>query len=388
MTYVLIYDRNEHLLARSGDVEGIPGVKEMPLKARIPDQHFIRKVKGKGIEISAPINHNGLHLGLLRVGITEKYRSLLLAEVFRNVTLSSVLLLVLGVGMSFILSKKILDPVSELAGFARKIGEGVWGKTIKARSQDEIGKLTEAFNEMSLKLSESIKKTEKAQEQLVRAEKFSALGKVSETLAHDLKNPVSSIRFLVEDAIDSHEKNYFSEEDMKMILYEMERIDGMVNEMLSISGHQKLFRSRGNINDLVEQIVSKMRYKLEAEMIKFELELGKEVPEFDFDGGKIEHAIYNILINAMQAMNGGGTISLITQYVHDESSVLIIIKDTGGGIPPEIQKMIFDPYFTTKESGTGLGLSMVYGIVSEHEGTIEVTSKVSEGTTFTLTFPV
>ncbi len=388
VTYVIIYDKSGTILAQSGDLTGVEKVEEIPSEARTPERHFIRKTRGGGIEISAPVLKGKLHLGLLRVGITEKYRAILLKEVVRNVTFTAVLLLILGIALSFVLSKRILNPLSNLAAFARRIGEGVWGETIEGGAHDEIGKLTEAFNEMSLKIAESIEKTNKAQEQLLQAEKFSALGKLSENLAHDLKNPVSSIRFLVEDAVDSHEENYFTEEDMRMILYEMERIDSIVNEMLSISGHQKLFLSKGNVNDLVRTMCEKIRFKLEAENIEFNLELEEDVPEFNFDGSKLEHALFNIIINAMQAIQNGGRITLRTTYDPRASSVVIMVHDTGEGISPERLKKIFDPYFTTKKKGTGLGLSMVYGIVKEHGGITEVESKEGEGTLFTLSFPV
>ncbi|MBC8167168.1 MAG: histidine kinase, partial [Bryobacteraceae bacterium] len=143
-----------------------------------------------------------------------------------------------------------------------------------------------------------------------------------------------------------------------------------------------------NLNRVVEETVTLVRHQLEGAQVKIDLELPADLPCIKGNAGKLQQVLLNLVLNARDAMDGGGTLTIRTS--HDQSTAHVQVTDTGEGIPAENLPRIYDPFFTTKvaRKGTGLGLSITYGIVKEHGGSIEVNSARNQGTTFHLEFPL
>lgn len=387
VAYALIYDREENLLARSGKPEEIEQIGRLPENPGNLETHFIRRVDREHFEISAPITYQGNRIGLIRVGITEKYRNELLNTVEKKTLLATGILIAIGILTSLFMARKFIRPILILADFARRIGDRRWGETVKIKTSDEIGGLARTFNEMSRKLKTAFDEIQKTQNQLIQSEKFSALGKLSANLAHELKNPLTSIKLIMETATETENQVDCTPQDLEIMLQEVARMENTVNDILSFAGPQTFNRRENNIHDVIRGVIAQIRYRLEISDMRPTLVLDEDMPPFPFDAKRMAQVLMNLILNAVQAMPEGGELDIRTEWDPAPREAVIRISDTGPGIPESQRNQIFDPFFTTKEHGTGLGLSIVYTVVRSHEGHIEVENSNRPGTTFRITLP-
>lgn len=234
------------------------------------------------------------------------------------------------------------------------------------------------------------------EKQVLQAERLATIGKMAAKVAHEIRNPLSSISLnveLLQDEIDNYQAVNIDEAQalLKSITAEIDRVIALTAEYLQFSRLPESQLSKGNIHRVIEEIVEFWRHELGQKKIEIEYHLPnpfseEATAELRFDRVQIRRAMLNIIRNAIEAMPKGGTLRIWTEekgrwvYVH--------IEDTGVGIPEDEVKKIFDPFFTTKDFGTGLGLAVVQQIVSEHGGEIICTSKVGQGTTFTIILPL
>jgi signal transduction histidine kinase len=386
--YVLIFHRSGELLTEAGHPpypvqpgEGLqaPGGSET---------YAVRQLGSRLFEIRAPIIHQKEVVGELRLGISEQQRFELLDAVQRK-TLFALASLSMGavlVGVYF--ARRLLRPLPLLAQSARKIGDQLWGETVPVSAPDEIGELARTFNEMSLKLKCAFEESRLATDRLVQADKFAALGRLSTTLAHELKNPLTSIKMIMEAATERDRQLDCSREDFDVMLHEVQRMEGTLNEVLALAGPQRMELREHDINQVIRDVFALTRHRLEIAGIRAHLDLDDAVPSFTLDGKRMEQVLLNLIVNAVEAMPRGGKLVIRTRWSSSPPSVRIGIQDNGMGIPAAIRGRVFDPFFTTKADGTGVGLSVVYTLVREQRGEIELESREGAGTTFGITFPV
>lgn len=237
-------------------------------------------------------------------------------------------------------------------------------------------------------LMTSHEELEQAQRQLIQSEKLASLGQLAAGVAHELNNPLGTITLfgsmLKRDLV--HNKKW--ENDIGLIVQEAERAAKIVKDLLSFSRETKLKPGLVHINATIEEAVSLLTKRSFFRNIKVEQSLDPSVPTTFADPDQLKQVFFNIILNGAQAMEGNGTLSIKSQVMDREKKVQIQIEDTGTGIEEEDLPRLFDPFFTTKEKGTGLGLALVYGIVSKHKGTIHVESQLGKGTTFFINLPV
>jgi two-component system NtrC family sensor kinase len=238
---------------------------------------------------------------------------------------------------------------------------------------------------------------EEAQAQLLQSEKLASLGKLAASVAHEINNPIMGIlTFIrtfqgwVKNVDFPAEKNQEFRQDLTIMGKETMRISKIVRSLLAFARRSKLDRQEVQINELLSQCVELLDHQLSLQDVDIVLDLSDDLPQIRVDGGQIQQAIMNLLINASEAMSGGGTLTLGSRITEDGKSVSIRVADTGSGIPEEVMGKLFDPFFTTKEpgKGTGLGLPVSYGIVRRHGGTIDVTSPPGEGAEFEIVLPI
>jgi len=223
------------------------------------------------------------------------------------------------------------------------------------------------------------------EEQLRRADRLSALGELAAGMAHEIRNPLGSIRGTAEilrDGIDPSDKRH---EFAGILIKEVDRLNRVVQDFLDFARPAPVERSRVDINEVLREILVLTRQQTVKSGIRAEF-LPGDLPKLPGDREQLKQAFLNLILNALQAMDTGGLLTIATARIDDEARVRF--TDTGQGIPPESREKIFNPFFTTRREGTGLGLAITHRIIQGHGGRIEVESRIGEGTTFTVALPV
>jgi two-component system NtrC family sensor kinase len=229
---------------------------------------------------------------------------------------------------------------------------------------------------------------EQAQRQLIQSEKLASLGQLAAGVAHELNNPLGTITLFSSMLKKDLPENERWEKDITLIIQEAERAAKIVKDLLSFSRETKLKPGLVNINSIIEEAVSLLTERSLFRNIQVKQELKASIPTTFADPDLLKQVFFNIILNGAQAMEGSGVLTIRSQSLNGNSTIEIQIEDTGKGIADNDRSRLFDPFFTTKEKGTGLGLALVYGIVSKHKGTIDVESELGKGTTFFINMPV
>jgi len=226
-------------------------------------------------------------------------------------------------------------------------------------------------------------------EEVARHKRLAALGKLSAGIAHEIRNPLSSIRGLAQFVYNSFSRTDERKEDLKTIIQEVDRLNKLVVQVLDFAKLKKPNLTKFSLNDLIRNIAELFKLEIKNKQIKFNLELSPDISQIQADEDQVRQILMNVIINAIQAIPKKGEIKIITEkaLLRGESAIKLIIKDSGVGIPEKDFNQIFDPFFSTKEKGSGLGLSIVYKLTEAHQGEIKVESKEGEGTKFVIFLP-
>jgi two-component system NtrC family sensor kinase len=309
----------------------------------------------------------------------------------------------------------IRAPVRKLTEGTRAIASGNLDYTIPIQRKDEIGELANSFNHMTAELKkahqeitqwsetlqqrvlEKTQELEQIQTHLIQMEKMASLGKLSATVAHELNNPLGGILTyakllqkrlgspnLTSDQISS------SQQDLSIIADEATRCGNIVRNLLLFSKRQIGEFTIIDLHEILDRCVQLVDHHLQLNNIKLVKAYQKGKVEAMCDKDQMQQAFLAILVNAVEAMSGGGTLTIRTSSDSDKKKVKIDIQDTGSGISPKDLPHIFEPFYTTKKEGkgVGLGLSVCYGIIERHEGKISVQSAVGQGSTFAIELPM
>ncbi len=283
----------------------------------------------------------------------------------------------LSVGFGIHFARKITHPLVALVQGAQKVAEGNWDTRIQVTTKDEIADVAVAFNQMVSTLKEK-------QEQVISLEKMAAWREIARVLAHEIKNPLTPIQLTVQQIKDKYPGRNASyqkllDECTDIIYDEIESLRTLVREFSDFAKMPKLNIVPGDINELVED-VTKLYPNVNCSLHSSSLETS-------FDYEKMRRVLINLLDNGLDSIRekGRGQISLQTSV--EDSMAMIIYSDTGNGIAEDLQKKVFEPYFSTKKSGMGLGLAIVKRIIIEHGGTISLQSSPGDGTTFIIKIP-
>jgi len=229
--------------------------------------------------------------------------------------------------------------------------------------------------------------TERAQmrSRMARMERLASLGRLSAGLAHEIRNPLTGVCLLLDELHDRLLQDPADQELIRKALSEIERLERLVSELLNFSSQSKVQFEEGRIEQVLADVLFLPRKRCEAAGIGFELRVEEALPAIRFDAAKLKQALHNLINNALEVMGPGGSLAVLLEPA--QGGIFLRIRDTGPGIPPERQALIFEPFYTTKGEGTGLGLAITHNIVSEHGGRIEVQSVPGEGACFSLWFP-
>jgi len=226
-------------------------------------------------------------------------------------------------------------------------------------------------------------------EEVARHKRLAALGKLSAGIAHEIRNPLSSIRGLAQFVYNSFSKTDERKEDLNTIIQEVDRLNKLVVQVLDFAKLQKPNLTRFSLNDLIGKITELFKLEIKDKQVKFNSELSPDISKIQADEDQVRQILMNVIINAIQAIPKKGEIKIKTEKAifKGEPAIKLIIEDSGIGIPEKDFTQIFDPFFSTKDKGSGLGLSIVYKLIEAHQGEIKVESKEGEGTKFVIFLP-
>ncbi len=282
--------------------------------------------------------------------------------------------------ISHLIGRNLTNPIKDLVQFTRKVAGGNLNEQCEVKTHDEIGDLTVAFNQMTRDLRNS-------RNELISAERLATAGKMAASFAHEIRNPLSSMRMLAqmlmrkEDLPESKRK-----QSMQYILEEIERIDVIVKGFMDFAHPAALQLAPHDLNQVLQEVLDLMEANLNHHQISLIKRFAPDLLPVSLDRDKLKQAFMNIVLNAMDAMPEGGTLEIVTLQGSDK--VRIDVADTGIGISPEDLNRLFEPFFTTKSQGTGLGLANVKRILEQHGGDIRSKSVVGQGTTISLWLPL
>ncbi len=338
----------------------------------------------------------GNRVGMLYVGVLEeKY-----VDMRRNALTVLVLIVVAGmalaIGLGYFLENKIMRPVHKLIEASQQVSEGNLTPEIGPISKDEIGVLQNTFKDMVISLEERDKRRRaESENRLLQSEKQASVGRVAAGVAHEINNPLTGILTFTRILQRSQSIGDKDREHLQKIAESTVRVRNIVKGLLDFSRQTTLDKEPTDINRLVRSVISAMENHALIKGVTLEFNPGEDLPMITLDRNQFQSVVVNLIINALDATEQGGTILASTGISLSASNigkkgVEISITDTGCGIPPENLDKLFEPFFTTKEvgKGTGLGLAVSYGIVQRHGGTIRVQSEVGRGSTFTIWVPV
>ncbi|MFI5111668.1 MAG: ATP-binding protein [Terriglobales bacterium] len=327
---------------------------------------------------------NGALLGVLLVGSSR--RSLI--ELQRHIGVFALIVGGIGILLAILLSgwvaARVTQPIERLAEAAREVAAGNWDAHVEVTSRDEIGQLAESFNTMTRQLVEQ-------RDRAVQAERVAAWRELARRLAHELKNPLFPLQITVENLLRSRSSAEFDEvfrESTATLLAELGNLKAIVGRFSDFSKMPQPQLQPVNVNDIARQVVSLHDAQFRADgrpAVTAKLELDDSLAPVDADPDLLHRALSNLVLNALDAMPEGGTITVRTSATPEH--VRIEVSDTGSGLTREECERLFTPYYTTKRHGTGLGLAIVQSVVSDHGGSITVDSTPGKGTTFRIDLP-
>jgi two-component system, NtrC family, nitrogen regulation sensor histidine kinase NtrY len=295
-----------------------------------------------------------------------------------------------GILLAILLSSwaaaRVTRPVEQLAHAAQEVAEGNWSVRVDVLGDDELGQLADSFNRMTTELLGQ-------KERLIQAERVAAWRELARRLAHELKNPLFPLQLTVENLVRARQQTpeQFEEvfrESSRTLLAEIANLKGIIGRFSEFSKMPQPKLQRVQVNEVIRGALQLFQAQLEAPgraKISCEVQLDPHLGAISADAELLHRAISNLVLNAMDAMPQGGTLTLRTR--DDGREVVIEVADTGAGLTPEECERIFTPYYTSKEHGTGLGLAIVQSVVSDHGGRIHVRSSPGRGTTFVIELP-
>ncbi len=341
-----------------------------------------------GVEVIggfAPVARAGVLAGAQapRAAAYHASRSLL-----RNLALVALGLLLSAAVLGVALSRRVTRNLERLSETAKEIGRGRFDVHLDVDSRDEIGTLASSFNEMAAELSAREKALLESQAQLVRSEKLAAFGQLGAGIAHEVKNPLAGILGYVQLCLRKLDPENPIHANLKIVEKETKRCRTIIDNLLKFTRQEKVAMEAVDPNQVAEDTATLVDHQLGMHRIRLEKELAEDLPRIVGNANQLQQVLLNIILNAEQAMEGNpGTVRIETEGKGDH--VEIRVRDTGPGIPKEIQARLFEPFFTTKPAGkgTGLGLSVSYGIVKDHKGDIIVDSEPGKGACFILRIP-
>jgi two-component system NtrC family sensor kinase len=337
-------------------------------------------------------NINEEIIGILYVGVLDqKYidirQDTLLT--FLGITVAGI---VVASGVSYLFARQISGPIRKLVAASKQVASGDLNTRVKVETNDELHFLADSFNDMAASIQKRDQDLKEfATKKIMQSERLALVGQLSANIAHELNNPLQGIvtfsHLMLEDNPDLDTNCQYS---LEKIVGQANRCRDIIRGLLDFSRQRPPDKSFYNVNAIVDDCISLVERQALFHNIHVVKDFQEDIALAVIDPSQIERVFMNLIINAAEAMDGSGTLTISTREISASQEIEISFTDTGTGIAEENMRRIFDPFFTTKDvgHGTGLGLAISYGLVRSHKGTLLVESEVGKGTTFTVNLPL
>jgi len=330
-------------------------------------------------------------IGILYVGVQEqkyvdiKNRTIM---VFMIITLLGALG---SMTIAYFISRRISIPIKKLVSASKQVAQGNLDTKVEIKSRDELRELADNFNFMASALKRRDEKLKEfAKKKIMESERLAIIGQLAADVAHEINNPLQGIVTYSHLLLEKMPPDDSNKESIQKIVTQSNRCTGIIRGLLDFSRQRKPDKKLSDVNSILQDCVSLVENQALFHNIVIVKKFGESFPKIVLDPSQIQQVFMNMIINAAEAMDGNGQLSLTTRFDPEDQFIEVEFTDVGHGIKEEDMERIFDPFFTTKEvgHGTGLGLAISYGIVKEHKGSISVESEVGKGATFTVLLPV
>lgn len=341
----------------------------------------------KQYDILLPVVMGKERLGYIHIETQfEDFESIAMTN-HRNRLLATLAIFTIGILVAMYLSKKYTEPIQSIAQAAQRVAGGDLSVNLTVQGHDEIGRLTQNFNDMVMKLNEN----RQLQSKLKEAEHMSKIGTLASGIAHEVRNPLNLINLSIDHLRVAHapadpEKKESFLSTIARVKSEIERLDGMVSNFLNFGRPLNLNLKNLSLDPIIGETLALLGERCSEQNIKVDVRSSGARYSVMADYRHIKTCFLNIFLNAIQAMPEGGRLSVEDRVLNGAATIRV--EDTGCGIAPENMGKVFEPYFTTKEIGIGLGLALTKRIMEEHGGGITLSSAEGKGTAVVLTLPV
>lgn len=291
-------------------------------------------------------------------------------------------LLAVAVGFTALLvAERLLAPIRTLTEGVKAVAGGDLSRQVAVRSRDEIGVLAREFNAMAASLA-------RQRSELVRAERLAVVGRIASQITHEIRNPLNAISLNAE--LLEEELGAAGEGEARSLLRaigrEVDRLNGVIEDYLRFARLPKPQKARQDLNEILSDLLDFIAPEMAAARVEVRRQLGSGLPAVLVDEGQLRAALLNLLRNGREALPGGGTVTVATRLA-DGGELEAEVRDTGPGIPEDVLPRIFDPFYSTKERGTGLGLAFALQVAKEHGGSLRCESQLGRGTAFFVRLP-
>jgi signal transduction histidine kinase len=364
---------------------------------------ILTETKKSGYDVAIPvfIPRGSKKWGTIRVGFSLERAYDLIYRTRRDLLLLSLAAIVGGTSLAILLAMRISRPIGQLVTGVHAFAQGSYNRSIQVDTEDEIGYLAHAFEEMRTslqrhlaslayekrRLEEAYRQLQDTQQQLIQSESMAAVGKVAARVAHEVNNPLAIIKTAVRIIRNQSAPDSPTTGSLQMIEDEISRIARIIQELLEFSRPPTLVQERVQVNPIIQGLALLLEQDLREKRIALKIVLEPELPLVLISADQLKQVVLNIVRNAQDAMPQGG--ELVIRTAQQGQRVELSIADTGSGIPAEHRKRIFDPFFTTKRRGrgVGLGLAVTNSIITAASGHIDVESEVGKGSLFRVSLP-
>ena len=403
LIYVIFYDRESKPFAANDFIKSYydiyadsnlePGVEKgeyfLEIKNIATEEKSGRYLRVMEIEVPIYVEGSSTKWGSIKIGLSLEEMQ---AEE-RKTRLMLILIgctgLLIGVGGAALLARRITQPLDKLVEGTIKISRGDFSQAIDIDTQDEIGDLAQSFNEMSQQLQLTRKRMDAANRKLIQAEKLASIGRISASIAHEIRNPLTSVKLNIQKVMESENLDGMDREHLDISQEGIGHIETFIKEMLNFTRVSELQLDHFSPKQIVDESVKMIRNTLKLKDVELAIEIQAELPQVFVDGDKIRQVLLNILHNACEAQDKGGQIVIVLSLLKGRrgKKLKIQISDNGPGIPEKDRENIFEPFYTTKSTGIGLGLANARKIIEQHKGSIRIVKTEKPGACFEILIP-
>lgn len=403
LIYIVIYDRFRSPLTATRFIKDYDEIYSFSLlgqqvdknsffseRKRLEDQDSEQVLRILEVEVPIFVKGSPDRWGSIKIGLSLEETRKEMRETRLMLLLIGSVGLLIGVLGAILLAKRITGPLKKLVEATVKISKGHFSQRINITSQDEIGNLARSFNKMSRQLLQARKKEEAANQKLVQAEKLASIGRISAGIAHEIRNPLTSVKLNIQKLMQSDNLDEVEKEHLNISQEGIKYMEKSIKDLLDFTRASELELARFSIEQILEESVKTLADSLALKKVTLKRNFRDELPQVLVDGDKLRQVFLNILRNAYEAVDEGGeiTISLSLLKERFRKIIKVVISDNGCGIPDKERDVIFELFYTTKTTGIGLGLAIARKIIEQHNGSIQLSENAKKGTSFEILIPV